>query len=543
VTEPRDRGAVLPLVALVLTTLIAFASFAVDLGFERVARRDMQALADVVALDLSRYLDGRTVAQIQADPVFAATLTASTGRNLDTAGESRTVTYRLGSVNAARVFSPLTGTAVPTAVEVTANAVVDYFFRPGTGDTTRTAVASRNPNACFSIGSFALNLNTQKSALLNGLLNDALNLSVVSYTGLASAQLNLLDLAAQLGVGTVDELATTNVTYGQLALAAAEILERQGDTANATLLRSISTSVGALAPVNVGQIVGVAPSSDAALNSTVNVLDLIAGGAFLANGSSALSVPGLSVNVGGLINLTTAFNIIQGPQSACGRVGAQATTSQVDMSASGNVATVAVPVPALGSVAVQVGPLDLDLDTAAARGTLAAIVCGTLSGSPTAAQPNGIDVSVVTSLLQAGISLPLRITGSLAGALSIDIRLTVGANTSDPTTASTASFRMPPDTFDTARETGSGSVGLSGAAITQSGVTVTATVLGLPTTLPVATLNTILGAVTSSVVNPLITQLDNALLGPITDLFGLNVAGADVFWRSPINCLSPDLVA
>ncbi|WP_141006782.1 hypothetical protein [Nocardioides humi] len=44
-----------------LAVLLVSGAFAVDLGMQRVARADMQALADVVALDLARELDGRTV--------------------------------------------------------------------------------------------------------------------------------------------------------------------------------------------------------------------------------------------------------------------------------------------------------------------------------------------------------------------------------------------------------------------------------------------------------------------------------------------------
>ncbi|MBA2283670.1 MAG: hypothetical protein M3527_02730 [Actinomycetota bacterium] len=545
--EPRDRGAVLPLVALVMTTLIAFASIAVDLGFERVARRDMQALADVVALDLSRRLDGRTVSQLSAEIDSTGAVAQSTNRNLGTAGVSRVVTYELGQINGSGRFVALGGGAIPDAVEVTATATVDYFFRPGTGTTTRRAVASRRPQACFSIGSFAVNLSTQKSALLNGMLNDALNLSLVSYTGLATASVSLFDLAAQMGFGSVEQLLAANVTYSNLALATADVLERQGDVANATVLRSIGTSVTALT-VSLGNVVSVAPTSDAAAETRVNVLDLIAGSAFLANGTNSLAVPGLTVSVPpSIMNLTTSIHVTQPPQPACGGIGAYAETAQIDLTASGTIVNVPLAIPLVGTVNVQVGPLNLNLATAFAGGTLAAIVCGTLAGTPTLAAPNGIDVSVVTSLLQAGISIPIRVTGNvtlvgLVGLINVDIQATMGASTSRPTATTTATFRMPPDAFDAKKETGSNTVGLSGLGVTTSGLLVTArTLLGLAVSLTPTQIASILTPVTNDIVNPLITSVDNALLGPLTDLFGLNVAGADVFWRS-IACRSPNLV-
>ncbi len=61
-----ERGTTIVLVAIVSIVLVTIAAFAVDLGMQRVARRDMQALADAVALDLARLVDGRTAQQIVA---------------------------------------------------------------------------------------------------------------------------------------------------------------------------------------------------------------------------------------------------------------------------------------------------------------------------------------------------------------------------------------------------------------------------------------------------------------------------------------------
>ena len=104
VRRDGERGAVLPFVALVLATLVAFTSIAIDLGYQRVGRRDMQALADIVALDLSRRLDGSTAAALKT--TMDAELARSVARNDDTTvGDTPTVTYELGTVNSAHVFS------------------------------------------------------------------------------------------------------------------------------------------------------------------------------------------------------------------------------------------------------------------------------------------------------------------------------------------------------------------------------------------------------------------------------------------------------
>ncbi|MFL6156446.1 MAG: pilus assembly protein TadG-related protein, partial [Marmoricola sp.] len=61
----NEQGVVAVVVAIVTCfTLIPIAALAVDIGVQRVARRDAQSVADVVALDLARQLDGRTYAQL-----------------------------------------------------------------------------------------------------------------------------------------------------------------------------------------------------------------------------------------------------------------------------------------------------------------------------------------------------------------------------------------------------------------------------------------------------------------------------------------------
>ena len=56
-----ESGAVALVVALVtVAVVLPIAAMGVDLGMQRVARRDMQAIADMVALDMSRHLDGQT---------------------------------------------------------------------------------------------------------------------------------------------------------------------------------------------------------------------------------------------------------------------------------------------------------------------------------------------------------------------------------------------------------------------------------------------------------------------------------------------------
>ena len=77
----RDRGAVIPLVALLLPVLLVMVAMAVDLGRQRSDRRLAQAGADVVALDMIRIVEGRTLDQVLSDPATSTALTDSADRN------------------------------------------------------------------------------------------------------------------------------------------------------------------------------------------------------------------------------------------------------------------------------------------------------------------------------------------------------------------------------------------------------------------------------------------------------------------------------
>jgi Flp pilus assembly protein TadG len=123
VRRKDEQGAVAVFVAIVLTLLMVASAFAVDLGMQRAARADMQAVADAVAIDLARELDGRTATQLGT---LQAAANASRDRNKSTTlGSVPVVTPELGVVNRATgVFTPVSGGTVPNAVRVTATTSV-----------------------------------------------------------------------------------------------------------------------------------------------------------------------------------------------------------------------------------------------------------------------------------------------------------------------------------------------------------------------------------------------------------------------------------
>jgi uncharacterized membrane protein len=191
-----ERGAITPMVGMLLVVLVPSSAMAVDLGMQRVVRRDMQALADVVALDAVRLVDGRSAAQIKGGynglPPLDLAVTRSVSRNDDDVlGDAPVVSAMLVHLDVATgeldrvsggAVREVTGIEVPNAVMVTALGAVDFAFVPGRGPALRTAVAIQSPSACFRIGSYAVGVSSEDSALLNALLPGLLDNTTFSST-------------------------------------------------------------------------------------------------------------------------------------------------------------------------------------------------------------------------------------------------------------------------------------------------------------------------------------------------------------------------
>ncbi|WP_232677824.1 hypothetical protein [Nocardioides sp. R-C-SC26] len=536
----NDRGAIAIIAAALAFGLVAIAAITVDIGMQRVARRDMQALADIVALDLSRELGARTVTQLSAVEVSLAR--ESIARNAGTIGDPASITasdIEWGELDGAGKFVALSGTAIPTAVRVAAHTSVDFAFGlASSGGATRSAVATQDELACFQIGSYALAVNSGNSALLNGLIGDALGLGVISYAGLADASISLAGLAAELGAGSVDELADISaVSVGELMVASGTVLQNQGgDTADVTLLRNIPLGAGPLPNVTVGELVGLAPGGASALDASVNVLDLLATSAFIANGENLIGVNDLGLSLG-LTAIRGGLKLVEAPKRACGRVNStQRRTSQTSLTLGGDV----VNVPSILGLSASVS-LSLSADLASGRGTLTGIHCA-VDGAA-----EGVDVRVQNALTEVALGLNVRLVGNL-GLVKVEIVIPVSATTTESRLSSTAQVRVPPLSYTsntpgaiTSRPvpSGSGQVGLNGLAVASTPV-VKATLLGVPVALPVP-IGSIVGPVLNTIVNPLVQGVDRLLLGPLTGLLGLNVAGADVYGVASPECSGPIL--
>lgn len=564
-----ERGAVVPIVAVLIGLLITVTALTVDLGTQRVARTDMQSLADLVALDASRSLGGQTTSALLTGGTFATGVVASVGRNSSTVGAKPTLVVEIGTY-AGTTFTPsgslrytagdaavsavtiTTGATVPTAVRVSTGTTTSFSFVPGTGAVNRSAVAVTDSSACFEVGSYAAAVRSSGSALLNPLLssiNSNLNLTTAGYQGLATTSIKLADLATALGVGSVQQLATATVRYTDFYAAVAQVLSNNGQTAYVSLLQSLSTSVSSSASFAVASLLTLDTGAGQVAKATANVLDLVSASAFLLNGSTLLDVPA-QASVPGVTGLSAKLKLIQAIQKYCGRVGTTATpasTSQVDLSATATLSSSTLGISGVGTVSISAGTSPVSVAVAAAPTTaqLASVTCTTPTSSV-----QGASLALSSGLLTTTVTVPLRVQGSalsllgLGGLVNVDIRTSVVVSTTVSPTSTTFTITIPPKAFDTAYSTGTSSVTLGGTT-TKTGTTVSATlVLGLvSTTLSTAQVDSILDPVVNAVVAPLVSSLSTALVSPLLTLLGIEVAGADVILDStpPLSCSVPSL--
>lgn len=558
-----ERGVTAVLVAVLMSAvLLVSAAFAVDLGQQRVVRRDMQAIADVVALDLVRLLNGSKASDYDKS-AFDAAKDQSVARNDKALGgklAASDVTWDFVQRSGSDwVVIPKTAEDAPTAIRVSAKSDTTFAFGGVTGaargGSTRTAVAQAESYACIGIGSYAAALDSSGSSILGPLLGDALNsavdLQAIGYNGLASADISLLDLLHAPGITAVgtDNLADIEpVTLSQLMIASAAVLRQNGDTAEAKILydpgpppSGLATKIGPqLNNVNIGDIIEISQGAGSALGTNLNAFDLITSAIFLANGDNAIAINGLGINLPLLGSITGGVKIIQKPQESCTGVGSHVTTSQIQIKPLTATLTGLPPItiPGLTSISLLgTQQVILDVDAAKARATITDVAC----------DPDVVTARVRADLTSISLSTKLEVKAKVSlGALGIvDLVLPysiVATPTEDDAVGVTKAMPVPP--FDKLYPVGSGSIALdpSVSAIYDS-AGFKATLLGVPiANVPlvgpvlVSTLNGVLGGLlpnvltaVTNIAHDLTEGIDQFLLGPLQDMLGLTIAGSDVY--------------
>ncbi|MGK2949525.1 MAG: pilus assembly protein TadG-related protein [Acidimicrobiales bacterium] len=561
----EDRGATLPFVALILPVLIVMTAFAVDLGRQRSDRRSAQAAADVVAIDMVRIIDDRSVADIYADPATQDSLTASAARNgftnatLSPASGPRITAIEWGTISAVNnefgaldPFDPGQQTIVPDAVRITAADVTDYLFQPGSGSVERTAVAqaSDRKEAWFQVGSFLAGVNPASNTVIGTVLSQVVpGAELLSYNGLVGADLTLGQLEAGLEAVSPGAGLDTPISYRDLVLASATALQAEGgNTAAVDLLNGMAGTASTVEQITLGDLVSAqAAGGSPAASATYDVLGLLTGGAFLIDGDHAVSIPATNVNVVGVGDVDMSLQVIERPQIGGPNEGARASTGQFNLTLDTNlgVSTSQVTInlctlgeSGLGILGSIVGGLgswltcllsgtinravtldvqydgDIDLRAAGADAVLQSIDCESTPPRITVA-PEPIPLELLSDIV-------LTVRATVGGGAPFEIgRIELDAGAVTTGVAGPQTFLDPTEFGPPARRVGANPLGLAGL------LNVTPGQIDL-LQVPLSPLVSPLAVPLTNALNALLAEVDAQLLSTVANGLGLSLGGADL---------------
>ena len=590
-----ERGQALPLVALCIVTLMVAAALAVDLGSLAATNRRLQAVADLAALDASRELTGGSCNQLvsllpgalaQKDHVTAAAV-ASAGRNGFVPGGDRSIVVDLGLLSRTDptgvpypdgrpvfddrcLLDPLT---VPNAVRVRVLDRTAFAFGSVIGQsgriTQREAIAgSANrcqlPQICIvpdgsslgtvRVGSRLASVNTAENRILNRLMGPlvggTVNLDAVGWKGLADGNVTFSRLRTALGLtaGSTDQALDTTITYRQLLDASIAALNADGSP-SALAARTPLAAIAAQATAAAGMqlklrdlfdVTGATGSGTDVANATVNVLDIVRGGAIVADGNHFTSLNLAAADLAaipGFNSATVKLGLIEGPQTkvgaprdATGHYYTVAETSQVRVLVE---VDLTLPLTGLGLVAVKV---PYYLNAGNAKAYLESMQCSGSSLVPDNVKILGVTDAATTQLgavadanLASVTSVPVPGTArlvSVAGLVTID--------TSSVVTTSIPGNPGLIRTFTPSYTESSPSQSVNATAVT---LPTLATGNLTVTTLGLSLLNTsAIKLDLANGVNAALPGLQSNLLNPLYRSLGLSYGGADLWAPTEQNC-------
>ena len=561
----RQRGSMAVTMMLMLVGLVAMLGL-VEIGYLYWAKRETQKVVDLAALAGAQ--------QLTACSTDNSSNSAALGNARIDNGFSDTLVITCGHWDptqaGAQHFVSVTSSLPLNAVRVEATLPVTPFFGFARFDginATAIAASQGQPIAAFSVGSSLLNIDPSSplGTLLGTALGSSLGLQLLSYNGIANANISLLGLvkALPVDIGTVNSVLTTQVTITDLLTAYVNALS-QSSSASTIDLAFVNQQVAAIElqlgniPINLGQILNVDATTEdpnVALNVDVNALDILSAVVLAADGANAVALPATSISIPGVATISLALSIVEPPQIGVGGVGTVAHTAEIRL----DLDVTALSTPINGQ---QLLDLPLYLEVAPTDGTITAIECnvpgsgGANSDSVTITAAPGVLNAFLGTLTPAAFNntsqswSSLISSGSLAQLVNVLNLATISASANvqlaaNPATALT--FSVDP-TIPVSQQSGmtqtagtsSAVLGnLIGSLLGSTSLNVTINLLGLPINLaPVASLL----ATLSTALAPVLSSLDSLLVGPLLQALGINIGTAQVSLLS-VNCnTTPQLV-
>lgn len=363
------RGATAMLVGAALPFLLAATAAAVDIGAVALERRRLQGAVDAAALIAAQDL---TSAETRARAVLTA-------NRIDAPVVAQIATGSVSGTGTSRTFTP---GGAGDAVRVSATYPNPSYFIRALGlrfnDATVTAVASRRNLGAISIGSGLATLdNGLINSLTRGLTGSSVGLSLLSYQGLANADLNLFTFLDAVAVRTDLDV----MTYEQLLEQEIELpvlLRALDDVSGGHGLGAVAAGIaGPPRSLRLGELIGLdmggagltGSGGAAALLAKVRANDLLGAMLAVANRDHIVALD-LAGTIPGLTSVRAEVKIGETMQSSPwmvinARGGVEVSTAQARI----NLVAEVGPLLGLGV------KLPLAAEVAPARAILDAVPC------------------------------------------------------------------------------------------------------------------------------------------------------------------------
>lgn len=539
----RQHGAIAVLAVIWLSIAMA-ALGAIDVGNVYFVRRQLQRTADLAAM-----------AAVQVISTQGGCTTATTAAQQNAAsngftanGTSTTLSTTCGRWDTSTsTYFGTTGNPL-NAVQVQTGQTVPYFFLGPSRIVTATATALASNIDAFSLGTGIATINTQQSALLNailgGLLNTSVSLSVGDVQSLATAHIQLGNLMAALGASTMQGLLATTVSYQQLMVAMVSALQAGGDTVNAAILQTLAVAIPGGQNITLGDNGASAPgllalglaNPNAATTATINAFDALMVAAQIAQRSpdgTQGNAPVINVTAGLAGVAGISLQIINPPVLAVGEGG---TTMVNGVSTPRTMARTAVVNASINLMPVTFAPISLNLllgsITIAALNTPIMISLTSAQGTATLSSVDCESSKAATTatiqVLPSIATVCLGANASCGGTINVaDVTLwTILTGTTELTKIAlngTGQLSLGPPspqpvTFNGASGSFDSSVTLNSNAVGTDASTLTAQLLkALPNLLQV----TVVGLDLTTVIQPLLAGLVPVLSAALQPVFGL----------------------
>lgn len=543
----RQRGAIGVFGVLVFLLAVLFTAVAVDTARLTLDKRRLQNIADLAALQAMKVAGLCSgVESIDVDAVKASAQSSAAadgyGGNLSTEAGAVLLGTASADANGVRQFTS-TAAADADAVQVTATAtvlksIVAGGWFAGTVPMTAVAVARRQPWGEFSLGSFLASVNSNDVVVLNqifgGLLHSSINLQLVSYQGLAAAQVSVAALVqgAQLSVGNVQGLLDAQVTVAGLIT----IMLNALDTSSAAYqaLSQVLAAAGANSTMlRIGDLIQVTVTDPKTVTgASINVATLLSAALQLANRQNALSIP-ITMNLpAGMSSANLTLYIVEPPDIKFGPPGkdgngnwrTHASTGQVRFAVD---VTLNAPV---GPVTVT-GNFDVFGSAATANGWLDTMQCASMANLG-----NLVTIGVTTGLAQLGLGSYADIANA-ASAINPSPALTVSSlgvavatvAVSATTQAAAAQSQPVIFTIDAAHPLPqTATVGSDVDTDLANAIQTLTASLQLTVMPPTYNAGTLTQDLNQTLLSPTLSAIDTGLLSPLFRALGIHFGGADV---------------